>query len=658
MSITPFYDFYPKDPVENLRWRVRCRERALDDIRFRHALYDACMLDPLFFMAFAMWSFEPRAKVKIRPFIPWVHQEAVFVAMDKAIDDAEEQERSVDVILDKSRAQGGTFGYLWLHLRRWLRDPMFSAGYVTRNEALMDSRTDADTLFWKLDWAITKLPFWMVPAGFDWKQHRSYTNHSLLNPANGASLVGYAAGQDVGAGGRKTVFTCDEFGAKDFISGAKDESVMEALHDVTNCIFLVSARYADAGVFHEACEDPDHGGLHLVLDWKDNPIHARHSYVVRDGKPIARKSEDQDAVDEYHRESPDLQRRLERKGYKYEGVVRSPWYDMRCLRPTSTPRLIASQLDRDPRGAVGKVFPTDLLDRVKREKCKPPVWQGTPVFDSETLLLKGLLKRDDGPLKLWFKPGPDFSCPLGPFTVGCDIAMGSDGAYSSNSVASGIDDRTGEQVVEYAVRGMPAIKFGRNVVGLCLWLRRAMLGWEDSGMVGPFAKEILEVLYYGNVYYREVEAIGQRTKTRKAGWWNGRDEHKADLFEKMALGMETDAFTVRSEDLVRECGEYEWEKGKIIHAPTKNRGATEKAHGDRCIAAGVAYLVYSEGLEGTLLDKGEEIGETPEYGSFLWCEQQERQQVDSGSPEFGFLECWVPWCLLRSVEKRQPLQLA
>ena len=177
--ITPFYDLYPKDPTENLEWRIRCRERGLLDESFRRALYDACMIDPMFFMGSAMWSSEPRSRVKVRPFVPRPHQESVFVAMDSAVDEAERTEEAIDVLVDKSRAQGGTYGYLWLDLRRWLRDRMFSAGYVTRNEALIDSKTDSDTLFWKLDWAINKLPFWMVPIGFNWREHRSYSNHSL-----------------------------------------------------------------------------------------------------------------------------------------------------------------------------------------------------------------------------------------------------------------------------------------------------------------------------------------------------------------------------------------------------------------------------------------------------------------------------------------------
>ena len=86
------------------------------------------------------------------------------------------------------------------------------------------------------------------------------------------------------------------------------------------------------------------------------------------------------------------------------------------------------------------------------------VWQGKPVFDSETLKFKGLVARGDGPLKLWFKPGLDNSAPLGPFTFGCDIAMGSDGDYSSNSVACALDDRTGEQVLEYQRQYLPDLQ--------------------------------------------------------------------------------------------------------------------------------------------------------------------------------------------------------
>jgi hypothetical protein len=410
------------------------------------------MEDVCFWMAFACWGYDPRARKgeMIMPFIPHPHQESVFIALDEAFERASENQETLDVLVDKARAQGGTFGYLWVDLRRWLRDRMFSAGYVTRNADLVDSKTDSDTVLWKIQFALDMLPVWMVP-----EYERNLTQHTFENKENGALLKGYAAGQDVAAGGRASVFTMDEAGAKDFVAAGKDYAVMESLHDVTNYLRLVSARYTDQGVFHEACEaEDDDGGIHLILDWKDHPVHGKNSYVVTDGKPVARKPEEQDAVDKYHAENPNLRSKLERKGFKYDGVVRSPWYDMRCLRKTARPQLIASQLDRNPRGAVGKVFTADLLDRMKREHCKPPVWRGQPVFDSETLKLVGLIPRDDGQLKLWFKPGIDNMPPLGPFTAGCDIASGGVSQYATNSTMSVLDDRTGEQVLEYAIKGV------------------------------------------------------------------------------------------------------------------------------------------------------------------------------------------------------------
>jgi hypothetical protein len=621
----------PRDPIANVKWRIACRERALEDIEFRDALWQACMDDVLFFMAFACWGYDPRARIKVVPFIPHAHQEDVFIGIDGAIDDASDEDKSITVVLDKARAQGGTFGYLWIDLRRWLRDRMFSAGYVTRNEDLVDSKTDSNTVLWKIQWAIDMLPVWMQPD-----YERNLGQHTFINKEIGSLLRGYAAGQDVAAGGRATVFTPDEFGARDFVAAGKDEAVMESLHDVSDCIRLVSARYVDQGVFHEACEDPDtkRSGYYYVLDWKDHPIQSKRSYIVTDGKPVARNPEEQEAVDQYHAENPDLRTRLERKGFKFDGVVRSPWYDMRCLRPTATPRLIASQLDRNPRGAVGKVFTADLLDRMKYEHCKPPVWVGNPVFDSETLSLKGLIPREDGALKLWFKPGIDNTPPLGPFTAGCDVASGGVSQFATNSVMAAIDDRTGEQVLEYVIKGLEPRPFARRVVGLCMWLRKALLGWEDAGNSGGFAKEVMEVLYYGNVFFRDVTQLGSQAKSRKPGW-PCRDPDKADMFEQLALAMEMGQYIPRSEDMITECGEYEWDGSKIIHAPTKNRNSSDKNHADRAIASGGAWLVYATDNAGDRTDTSDEIGVTPEYGSFLWREQQERRQANVGSPRFG-----------------------
>lgn len=626
---------FPKDPKKNLDWRIRCRRRAMQDERFRRAFWQACMSDPVFFFNAVLWVYEPRAKVKEKPFVTWCHQDPTILKIDALIDEAMDVEHPISLTVPKSRAQGGTFIYLGVLIRRALKDRGFSAGLVTRNEDLVDSRTDNNAVMWKLAWMLDRLPKWMLPDGYA----RNSTEHTILLP-NGSLFSGFSATGDVARGGRTTVFAFDEPGSEEFIAGNKDYKILSSVSHVTNAILLVSTYGTDSGVFYESAKDPENKRV-ISLDWKDNPLHSKNAYVFRDGNAEAIRPEEAEDVREYINSHGRELRAIERRGHKLEGKFRSPWYDAHCLQPGATPRYIARELDMDPRGAVGKLFEPDLLELVKQRDVRPPIWQGKPLFDSETLKLTGLLSRNDGPLKLWFKPGIDNSPPLGPFSVGCDIAMGSDGAYSSNSCASIIDERTGEQVGEYTVRGMQSIVFARNVLGLCMWLRNAFLGWEDSGVSGPFAKEIMETRCYGNVYFREVAEIGSRKKTRKAGWGNAKDGDKANLFERMALAMEMGDYVVRSEDLVRECGEYEWEKGKIIHRPTKNLDQNEKAHGDRCIAAGVAYLIYSEERATDRIDTSEETGETPEYGSFLWRERQEQRRIEADSPYFGIRDVLI-----------------
>lgn len=622
-----YYDLAPKDLIENLRWRIRCRERAITDERFRAALLQACETDVLFFFAFALWVHEPRAKIKMKPFVPWGHQEPVILAMDNAITEAMDTEHPVSVTVKKSRAQGGTYTYLGVQIRRALTEKGFSSGLVTRNEKMMDSK-DPSAVMNKLSVMLDKLPAWML-SGYE----RNITDHAIRIPETDATWVGFSATADVARGGRFTLFAFDEVGSEEFIANGIDYKIMSSVAYVTNCVFLCSTFGADTGVFYESAMDPDNPNVYS-LDWKDNPEHAELAYIKQDGVVKAVKPEDQEAVEKYIKSHERELRAIERKGHKIEGKIRSPWYDSHCLIPGATPRYIARELDMDARGSAGKVFTSDLLDRMKREHCKKPVWRGQPVFDSETLELQGLIPREDGPLSLWFKPGLDNKPTLGPFTIACDIASGGVGAYSSNSVASGIDDRTGEQVLEYTIKGLEPRPFARMVVGLCKWMRNAKLGWEDSGVSGGFAKEVVEVLYYGNVYYRDVEQLGSQKKSRKVGF-PCRDADKADMFEQFALALEQGRYTPRSEEMLVECGEYEWDGARIIHAPTKNKGATEKNHGDRAISAAGCWLVFSNDNFDKKVDSDMESGQNPEYGSFLWRERREKGGSKAGSPRYG-----------------------
>jgi hypothetical protein len=400
---------------------------------------------------------------------------------------------------------------------------------------------------------------------------------------------------------------------------------------------FVSTFGGETGVFYESATDPDNPRL-LTLDWKDNPTQTKNAYVVRDGKAMAVRPDEQSAVDKYAKSHASQMKKLDRRGHVLEGKFRSPWYDAYCLLPGATPRFVARELDMDPRGASGKVFAVDVLDRMKIEHCRPPVWQGKPVFEGETHELKGLIRQKDGPLSLWFEPGLDNAPPRGRYAIGCDISAGGTSKGSSNSVAHGVDVGSGRQVMEYAIHGMKPTTFGHQCVALAKWLN-AYLGWEATGPGSLFEEAVVTDCDYWNIYWRDSEEVGTGAKTKKAGWWNGSNDAKQKLLENLELAMQDGDFIPRSEDLIRECGEYEWVDGKIVHKPSKQDGIDEKQHGDRCIAAGVAQLLCTD-RPISRLDKNPEDVQTVQYGTMAYrLQQRERKSSDREENDLAGFEC-------------------
>ena len=128
--------------------------------------------------------------IEFIPFVPWPHQLPVAKLMDETITESQKGDAPIALTLPKSRAQGATYLYIYVLMRRWLRDRHFSAGIVTRNEKLVDSKTDKDTILWKLWWGLEQLPAWMLPRGLNEKDHRSLSDHTIVNPENGAMFIG------------------------------------------------------------------------------------------------------------------------------------------------------------------------------------------------------------------------------------------------------------------------------------------------------------------------------------------------------------------------------------------------------------------------------------------------------------------------------------
>lgn len=593
-SFTPYYspEYCPKgSPEENLQWRIHWREKAAKDRGLQKDFKQAAFEDLLFWFNAFCWCFEPRGVAKIRPFVTWPHQDPAFLAMDQAITNSEKSEEPIDLVLDKSRGQGATWGYLGVFKRRFIRDDLFSAGLVTRNEKLVDSFRDPDTLMWKVVWSLKMLPFWMLPEGFDFAKHRSLSEHSLANPANGSSIVGYSATGDVARGGRKTVFALDELAA---FKPGEDWGALDSTQHVTNCRFLVSTYLGDSGAYYKAATEVGNA-VKVILDWKDNPTQNRKLYrmvnnhlIEVDPRPGNRIGpNDRKIINEQHG-------KLRRRGYKIEGKIRNIWYNNQCLRPGATPRGIAQELDRDPHGSVSKVFASEALKHAKDRYCIPPSIEGRLVYDAESAEVRApyISECENGELKLWVRPDLEGKMPYGSYVLGADISAGTAGDYTSNSVACVINRMTGEQVAEWASYSVPPVPFAYVCVSLARWFHGALI-IPEANFVGGYLKTLVEEICYENVYYREVDIVGVHRKTQKPGFWMTNDDVKLKLFEAMQGAWVEGAFTPRSKLLVEECGQYEWKNGKIVHVgstKTQDEGGKGKAHGDRTIAASVAWM--------------------------------------------------------------------
>jgi hypothetical protein len=564
----------PRDFERNLIYRIELREAAQYDTHFQAALLEACRQDVLFFMSAFCWVYEPRPKMvggvklpHIIPFIPWDHQVPVIQTIDKHLG-------FEDIGIEKSRGEGISWIADLFGVHDWLFEPLTAIGLVSRNEDAVDNPEDPDSLFWKIDWELDQLPHWMVPP-----KKRNLSEHTLRNLSNGSTITGYAATGDVASGGRKKWFLMDEL-AK-FKRGA-DEDAMASTQHVTNSRLVVSTPKGADGAYYELMHQPS-SMVRISLDWKDNPVRNRGLYQLVDGKPVALDAKNPLPAD-YHIKCKDVLSRLRRKGFKIEGTIRSPWYDHECDRAAATPQAIAQELDRDYGGSAYRVFGNEFFTRASDSVMRPLI-VGEMDYNEETLE-PDFSTKVDGPVQLWCALGPGNRPPKGQYVLGCDVATGSGGSWSSNSVVSVFDMRTNEQVMEFATNTMDPSDFADVCIAFAKWFHTGYLIWEINGPGNAFTTRVKE-RGYTNIYFRSIYSRRSKKKTQEIGWHTG-DLTKEKMFSEFQAAVKSGDAVVRSEALSKECSQYIRVNGVIVHSAaqtTKDDSSKGKAHGDRCIAA-------------------------------------------------------------------------
>lgn len=586
-----------------MRFRQKVVDAADRDEGYQQELIKACKADPLFWLSTFCFVFEPRPKPQVLPLIPWRHQETFFWAMYKYLG-----RRDLGIL--KSRGEGASWLGMALFLHQWLFGdeggvgPAF--GVASRNEEAVDAAGNPDSLFWKIDFLIDRLPKWMT-SFFNRRTDRSVGDHVFLNRRTHATITGYSATGDLGRGGRKTAFWMDEMAA--FLTPLHQQAAMNSTQHTTECRILCSTPQGDYGTFYDAMTTPGNM-LKLVVHWTCNDTRRRGLYSS-DANGNLR------VLDKDYRHDADYP-------FVLDGKTRSPWYDQECRRPGASPRSIAQELDLDFGGSTYKFFDTAI--DIAKKSFTPPLMVGEIGWDDATLVGR-FTKHSRGRFSLWRRLEEEERFAPGDYVVACDVASGTSGNYVSNSVLQVLDRKTGEQVAEWVSSSDLPQDFALMSVSICRWMERspgctAFLIWDGLGGPGSqYTQAILEQTSYRNIYWsnpkREMEQVRGKRKPRPG--YTGRDPEKilGRLRDRVIRG----EVVIRSEGLVKELAEWEFRTGKLIHIPSssgEDESAKGLAHGDRVMALAIGIVGL---LDRPLAAKPTKPKEVP-YGSLAWREKQ------------------------------------
>lgn len=213
---------------------------------------------PLRWMHDWVWIHEPRARPpmpKWIPFSPWSCQED----LTKFIYRRYENEEAGGV--KKSRDMGFSWTCAAIAVWFWLFQGGAAITFGSRTEDKVDSLDDPDALLAKCRVIIDALPPWMRPSGYDRDKHGTYMR--IRNPETGAIIRG-EIGDNMGRGGRSTIYFADEFG---FVPRA--QGVRGAIGGNADVVIYGSTSNGVGTVFHQMEASGEIPFFHL--HWREHP---------------------------------------------------------------------------------------------------------------------------------------------------------------------------------------------------------------------------------------------------------------------------------------------------------------------------------------------------------------------------------------------------
>ena len=272
---------WPPDYDSIYRWRHDTLLKLQKDpnLLASSKTYYSCR--PAEFIMDWMDTYDPRnVERKWMPFVFFLRQSDLIEFLEACAIDQESG------LIEKARDMGATWLCCGYTIWRWLFIKNDAIGWGSRKEMLVDTLGDPDSIFEKLRLMTRRLPAVFQPKDFNWARHATFLK--LINPENG-SIVSGEAGDNIGRGGRKSIFFKDESAHYE-----RPEKIKSALGDNTRVQIDISSVNGLGNVFHRRAEHavewsrgremPKGFVRKFIMDWRDNPMKNEEWYKTRRAK--------------------------------------------------------------------------------------------------------------------------------------------------------------------------------------------------------------------------------------------------------------------------------------------------------------------------------------------------------------------------------------
>lgn len=265
---------------ENLR-RLKRSFRLHDDRRLQIAIMKHYRDNPIDFINDWCVTFDPRLEgAKKIPFILFPRQRDFVELIVECIKTRE------SCLVEKCRDVGASWICVALSVWLWIFVPGATVGWGSRKEEYVDQKGNPKAIFPKIRQIIGALPYWMLPYGFNMRDHAPYMK--IINPATDATITG-EAGDNIGRGGRSTIFFKDEAAHYEH-----PELVEAALSENTDVQVDISSVNGSANVFYRRRMAGEiwypgkaiSSGITrvFIFDWHDHPGKSQDWYDKKRAK--------------------------------------------------------------------------------------------------------------------------------------------------------------------------------------------------------------------------------------------------------------------------------------------------------------------------------------------------------------------------------------